>query len=72
MNCDLAKMETLGIRVTDDGYTAIDGKAKKINCATSWKNLGAYEDFLVERLTGQAIPAPTSDITGQPADANNK
>ena len=76
MKCDLAKMETLGIRVTDDGYTAIDGKAKKINCATSWKNLGGYEDFLVERLTGPAIPAPTSDTAVQPAvapaDANSK
>lgn len=62
MSCDLAKMETLGIRVTDDGYTVIDGKAKKINCATSWKNLGAYKDLLVERLT----------TTIGAADANSK
>jgi YHS domain-containing protein len=31
--------------------TAIDEKANKVNCATKWKNLGAYEDFLVDRLT---------------------
>jgi inosine-uridine nucleoside N-ribohydrolase len=57
MKRDLVEMEKLGIRVTDDGYTAIDGKAKKINCATSWKNLGAYEDFLVGRLTSPVGPA---------------
>ncbi|MGA2069733.1 MAG: nucleoside hydrolase [Sedimentisphaerales bacterium] len=48
---DLIKMEKLGICVTDEGYTDIDGKAKTINCAMKWKNLGAFEDFLVERLT---------------------
>jgi flagellar basal body rod protein FlgG len=44
-------MEKLGIRVTDDGYTVIDNKAKAINCATEWKDLSAFEDFLVARLT---------------------
>jgi inosine-uridine nucleoside N-ribohydrolase len=51
MKRDLVEMETLGIRVTDDGYTVIDNKAKKVNCAMNWKNLGAFESFLVERLT---------------------
>jgi len=51
MSTDLVKMEKLGIRVTDDGYTVIDDKAKVINCATEWKDLGAFEDLLVERLT---------------------
>jgi inosine-uridine nucleoside N-ribohydrolase len=46
----LLKMEKLGITVTDDGYTRIDKNAKVINCATQWKDLGAFEDFLVERL----------------------
>ena len=58
MRRDFTAMEKLGIRVTDDGYTVIDGKAKKINCATSWKNIGAYEDFLVGRLT---TPVGTTD-----------
>jgi inosine-uridine nucleoside N-ribohydrolase len=62
MKQDLVEMEKLGIRITDDGYTAIDSKAKKINCATNWKNIGTYEDFLVEQLT---TPVDT-------ADANNK
>jgi len=43
-------MEKLGIRVTDDGFTVIDDQAKKINCAMDWKNLSAFEDFLVNRL----------------------
>ena len=46
----LVKIEKLGIKVTDDGYTRIDKNAKVINCATEWKDLGAFEDFLVERL----------------------
>jgi len=48
---ELVKMEKLGIKVTDDGYTRIDENAKVINCATEWKDLGAFEDFLVNRLT---------------------
>lgn len=51
MSTDLAKMEELGIRVTDDGYTRIEESAKMVSCATEWKDLGAFEDFLVERLT---------------------
>jgi len=45
-------MERLPIRVTDDGYTVIDERAKVINCATAWKDLSAFEDLLVQRLTG--------------------
>jgi inosine-uridine nucleoside N-ribohydrolase len=51
MSTELVKMEKLGIRVTDDGYTRIDDKAKILNCATEWKDLGAFEDLLVDRLT---------------------
>jgi len=62
MKRDFVEMEKLSIRVTDDGYTAIDGKGKKINCATNWKNIGAYEDFLVERLT---TPVGTAGANGR-------
>jgi hypothetical protein len=48
---ELLVMEELGIRVTDEGYTVIDGGARAINCATGWKDLAAFEDFLVRRLT---------------------
>ena len=51
MSSELVKMEKLPVRVTDDGYTVIDNKAKAINCATKWKDLDAFENFLVERLT---------------------
>lgn len=51
MSTNLVKMEKLPVKVTDDGYTKIDKNAKVINCATEWKDLGAFEDFLVERLT---------------------
>jgi inosine-uridine nucleoside N-ribohydrolase len=48
---DLCVMEKLRLRVTDDGFTVIDPRAKEINVATSWKDLGAFEDWMVERLT---------------------
>jgi inosine-uridine nucleoside N-ribohydrolase len=51
MATDLAKMERLPIKVTDDGYTRIEDGAKMTQCATEWKDLGAFEDFLVDRLT---------------------
>ena len=51
MSTELVQMEKLGISVTDNGHTKIDENAKVVNCATEWKNLGAFEDFLVERLT---------------------
>ena len=48
----LCNMETLGIRVTDDGFTRIDPEGKKTSVASSWKDLGAFEDLLVKRVTG--------------------
>jgi inosine-uridine nucleoside N-ribohydrolase len=51
MSTELVKMEKLPIIVTDDGYTRINEKGKVINCATEWKDLGAFEDLLVNRLT---------------------
>ena len=50
MSTELVKMEKLGLRVTGDGYTRVDENGKVINCATEWKDLGAFEDFLVDRL----------------------
>jgi len=51
MDQKLTKMETLGIRVDDKGYTRIDPTAKKMKVAAAWKNMGAFEDLLVSRLT---------------------
>jgi inosine-uridine nucleoside N-ribohydrolase len=52
---ELFVMEKLGIRVTDEGYTTIDPNAKITNCATEWKDLAAFEDLLVKRLTDRQI-----------------
>lgn len=50
---DLCVMERMRIRVTDDGFTRIDERAKRMNVATAWKSLDGYRDFLVNRLTGR-------------------
>jgi inosine-uridine nucleoside N-ribohydrolase len=44
------KMERLGIRVTDDGFTVIDDQAEQMNVAIAWKDLDGFRDFLVNRL----------------------
>jgi inosine-uridine nucleoside N-ribohydrolase len=49
----LCRIETLGIRITDNGSTAIDESAKKMRVATEWKDMAAFEDLLVRRLTGK-------------------
>ncbi len=46
----LCVMEELGIRVTDDGFTVIDPRAKKMRVATAWKDQPAFERWLAERL----------------------
>jgi inosine-uridine nucleoside N-ribohydrolase len=50
---DLCRMETLPIRVTDQGMTVIEEGAKKMQVATEWNDLEAFEDWLIERLTGR-------------------
>jgi inosine-uridine nucleoside N-ribohydrolase len=50
---DLVKMENLGIEVTDDGYTKINPDAKKMDVATEWKDMAAFEELLVKRITGE-------------------
>jgi len=48
---DLLVMEDLPVRVTDEGFTVIEQGARRIRCATDWKDLPAFEDLLVRRLT---------------------
>ncbi|HPD17125.1 MAG TPA: nucleoside hydrolase [Planctomycetota bacterium] len=50
---ELLNMERLSILVTDDGMTREDPQGKAMDCAMSWKDLGKFEDLLVERLTGK-------------------
>lgn len=45
------EIESLGFQVTDDGYTLINENETGIRCATAWKDLPAFENWLVDRLT---------------------
>ena len=47
---DFLEIEDLGIAVTDKGYTLIDDQEKEIRCATRWRDLSGFEDWLVARL----------------------
>ena len=59
---ELLTIQSLGIRVTDEGYTVLNDNAKRIRVAVKWKDLPAYEDFLVRRLTlgGTSLSAATA------------
>jgi len=48
---ELVTLEELPIAVTDEGMTKVVPQAKRVTCAMSWKDLGKFEDLLVERLT---------------------
>jgi inosine-uridine nucleoside N-ribohydrolase len=52
---ELCKMETLGIVVDDKGFTRIKKGAKKMKVATKWKDMGKFEDLLVERIIGPVV-----------------
>lgn len=52
---DLVRTETLGVRVTDDGLTVVDAARPKMDWATAWKSLDAYEEWLAERLTSPTV-----------------
>ena len=51
---ELLEIEELGLRVTDDGYTRLDETARPVRCAMEWRDLSAFEDLVVQRLTGVA------------------
>jgi inosine-uridine nucleoside N-ribohydrolase len=44
------KMERMGIRVTDDGFTVPDEAAPQLNVAIDWTDLEGYQDYLLDRL----------------------
>ncbi len=50
---DLLLMEDLPLGVTDDGFTAKTPGARIVRCATGWKDMGAFEDLLLQRLSGE-------------------
>lgn len=50
---DLFEMQDLPLRVTDDGYTVIDGdNGRNVHCAIGWKDLPAFEGVLTDILLG--------------------
>ncbi len=51
---DLLAMERLRVRVTDDGLTLIDSAGREVSCARAWRDLSAFEDLVVARLSGTA------------------
>jgi hypothetical protein len=42
-----------GLKADPIVTVAVDDSAKKMSVATEWKDLGKFEDFLVQRLTGE-------------------
>lgn len=48
----LLVMKDVGIRVDDEGYTRPDPAGALTHVAADWKDLPAFEDLLVTRLTG--------------------
>ena len=48
---ELLNIEQLPLQVTDDGYVEVNNTGRLVNCATSWKSLSDFEDFLVDRYT---------------------
>lgn len=51
---DFLKMEKMGIRITDSGFSVVDEKARQINVAIEWTDLDAYHEYLVNRLLSEA------------------
>lgn len=61
VDADFVKMEELPLEVTDEGFTVIDSEGSPMRVATEWKNMDAFEDWLVERLTGPTVsPRPVT------------
>ncbi|HEV8244723.1 MAG TPA: nucleoside hydrolase [Polyangiaceae bacterium] len=55
---DLVEVESLGLSVADDGLTVRDPNGSKVRAAMRWKDLGAFEDHLVQTLLGSRTRAP--------------
>ena len=48
-------MDSMGVRVTDEGLTVVDPEAKSIDVAMDWSDLDAYEELLTTRLLGPVV-----------------
>ena len=47
---ELLNIEELKIKVTENGITKLSEEGNNIRCATSWKDVQAFKDLLVNRL----------------------
>jgi hypothetical protein len=46
-------MQDIPLRVTDEGWTVVDeDNGRIVHCATSWKDLPAFEEKLVGIMLG--------------------
>jgi inosine-uridine nucleoside N-ribohydrolase len=67
MSRDLLTVERLGVKVGDDGSTTPDASGRTLGWATDWRSLDAYEETVVERLTGPTVPARVAPaVTAHP------
>ncbi len=48
---ELLNIDDLKLEVTETGFTKISKKGNNIRCARSWKDLQAFKNFIVNRLT---------------------
>ncbi len=49
----LLKLETLSIKVTDDGHTVVDPQGRQMSVATAWNDLDGFCDLLMKSLGGE-------------------
>jgi inosine-uridine nucleoside N-ribohydrolase len=54
---DFLTMETMHLKVTDDGFTVPAPDGNPVRVALAWTDLDGFEDELVHRLTGDAAAA---------------
>jgi inosine-uridine nucleoside N-ribohydrolase len=54
------RMEDMGIRVTDDGFTVPDPGRRRVHVALDWTDMDGFEADLVARLTGAAAASKQS------------
>ncbi|MFC1479356.1 nucleoside hydrolase [Planctomycetota bacterium] len=47
---ELLEMKKQPVKVTDEGFTLVEEGAPQADCALEWKDMDAFEDFLVTRL----------------------
>jgi hypothetical protein len=61
LSTDFLEMETLNIRIDDQGYMRIDNTAGPVHCALRWSDLAAFKKYLVKTLTAsKTLPVRSS------------